>query len=286
MSGRGRTLQTVWPPLGDVLVGAVLLPTVAAAPGGTSGVCGNDWHPRPETFTSSSSSRHQTTRCPKSRNDAQVNEDQRRDLLRRAEDELRRVGREHGWSSLQAAAERQRRLALERSTAAEMGLPYAERADLGVKWDTGAPMPVLISGVRTFVAFYLSIHDPLFDGTDSRMRDPRRDHGIGVVEFKSMTSVKMGTPNDEVLNGHPLWGSGLELYSAHEVRNSPWINDLMEVNRIHSGFDTSHWTAARHFILTFHDETLECVADGTAARTEPGATMPEVVARLSSEAFG
>ncbi len=215
-----------------------------------------------------------------------MNEDQRRDLLRRAEEELRCVGREHGWGSPQVAAEQQRRLALERSTAAEMSLPYAERADLGVKWDTGAPMPMLISGLRTFVAFYLSVHDPLFDGTNPSMRDPRADHGIGIVEFKSVTSIKMGSPNDEVLNGHPLWGSGLEFYSAHEVKNSPWITHIMEVNRVHSGFHESHWREARHFILTFHDETLECVAEATVARTEPGASMPEVVARLSSEALG
>jgi hypothetical protein len=166
-----------------------------------------------------------------------------------------------------------------------MSLPYAERADLGVKWDTGAPMPLLISGLRTFVAFYLSVHDPLFDGTNPSIRDPRGDHGIGVVEFKRVTSVKMGSPNDEVLNGHPLWGSGLEFYQAHEVKNSPWIRELMEVNRVHRGFHERHWSETRHFILTFHDETVECVAHEAATRAEPGATMPEVVARLGSEAL-
>jgi hypothetical protein len=215
-----------------------------------------------------------------------VNEDQRRDLLRRADDELRRVVSEHGWGSSQAEAKWQRCLALERSTAAEMGLPYAEHTDLGVKWDTGAPMPVLISGLRTFVAFYLSIHDPLFDGTNPSIRDPRTDHGIGVVKFKGVTSVKMGSPNDEVLNGHPLWGSGLEFYQAHGVRNSPWIRELMEINRVHSGFHERNWSEMRHFILTFHDETVECVAREMVTRAEPEATMPEVVARLSSEALG
>ena len=87
--------------------------------------------------------------------------------------------------------------------------------------DAGTPMPVLLSGLRTFVAFYLSARDPLFDGTNPRVRDPRADHGIGVVEFKRMTSVKVGSPNDEALRGHPLWGSGLKFYSAHEVRIHP-----------------------------------------------------------------
>jgi hypothetical protein len=97
-------------------------------------------------------------------------------------------------------------------------------------------MPVLISGLRTFVAFYLRIDDPLpFDGTNPSAWDPRPE--IGVVEFKRVASVKKGSPNDEVLHGHPLWGSGLEFYQAHEVRNSPWIKELTDVNRVHGGFD-------------------------------------------------
>lgn len=146
-------------------------------------------------------------------------------------------------------------------------------------------MPVLLSGLRTFVAFYLSIRDPLAGGTDPRIRDPQVNHGIGIVEFKKVTSVKIGSPNDEVLRGHPLWGSGLELYSAHEVKNSAWITDLMDVNRVHERFDESQWAGIRHFILTFHDETLECAAKWTVARTAQDATMPEVLARLNAEAI-
>jgi hypothetical protein len=214
-----------------------------------------------------------------------VDEDQRRDLLRRAEDEVRRVIREHGWDSPQARAERQRQLGLERNTAAELGLPYAERVDLEVRWDPDTPMPVLLSGLRTFVAFYLSVHDRVFDRTNPRVRDPQSDHGIGIVEFKRVTSVKIASPSDEVLRGHPLWGSGLEFNSAHEVKNSPWITELMEVDRALERFDESQWSGRRHFMLTFHDETLECVAKWTITRTAPGATMPEVLARLSAEAL-
>jgi len=143
-----------------------------------------------------------------SRHDAVVDEVQRRDLLRRVEDEVRGAGREHGWDSPQARAKRRRQLGLERSTAAELGLPYADRVNLGVSWDAGTPMPVLLSGLRTFVAFYLSDHDPLFDGANPRERDPQADHGIGVVEFKRVTSVKIGSPNDEVLRGHPSGAAG------------------------------------------------------------------------------
>jgi len=219
------------------------------------------------------------------RHDAVMDEAQRRDLLRSAEDEVRRVSREHGWDTPRTRAQRQRQLGLERSTAAELGLPYAERIDLGVKWDADTPMPMLLSGLRTFVAFYLSIRDPVADRTNPRVPDPQPDYDIGIVEFKRVTSVKIGSPNDETLSGHPLWGSGLEFYSAHEIKNSPWITELMEVDRAHERFDESHWGGRHHYVLTFHDETLECIAKWTIIRAAPGATMPEVLARLSAEAL-
>lgn len=205
-----------------------------------------------------------------------MDEDQRREVLREAEEGVRRVSRAYGSDSRQADAARRRVLELERSTADELGWPYAEPVELRVGWDTGAPMPVLLSGLRTFVAFFLSSPDPV-------ARDPRTDHGIGVVEFKQVRSVKIGSPSDEVLHGHPLWGSGLEYYRAHVVRNSRWITELMDVNRVHERFDESRWRGACHFILTFHDETLECVAQRTVARKAPDATMPEVLTRLSRE---
>src|SRR6516162_8372686 len=133
-----------------------------------------------------------------SRHDAVVDEAQRHDLLRRADDEVRRVSQEHGRDSPQARAQRQRQLGLERSTAAELGLPYAQRVDLEVTWDADTPVPVLLSGLRTFVAFYLTVHDPVADRANPRVRGPRADHGIAVVEFKRVTSIKVGSPNDAV----------------------------------------------------------------------------------------
>lgn len=174
-------------------------------------------------------------------------------------------------------------MGLERSTAAELGLPYAERVDLGAKWDAGTRMPVLLSGLRTFVVLHLSAQDQPFGGTNPRAPGAHADQGIGIVEFKRMTSVKVGFPDDEVLRGHPLWGSGLEFYSSHEVKNSPWIAGLMDVDRAHERFDKSQWRGRRHFMLVFHDQTVECVAKWTVSRTAPGATMPEVLARLGAE---
>jgi len=211
-----------------------------------------------------------------------VNEKQRRGLLRRAEAELQQRNQQHGWGSAEASAARQRLLDLQRSTAAEMGLPYAAPLDLGVTWDAGAPLPFLVAGRRTFVAFYPSDTDPALDGLDPDYIGPQR--GVGVAEFHLATSVKMGSPNDEVLHGHPLWGYGLELYGAHVVANSPWIKELMGINRVHEQFSESRWTDKRHYLLAFHDETVECVARGVAAWVDL-ATMSDVIGRLSRDAL-
>jgi hypothetical protein len=199
-----------------------------------------------------------------------VHEDQRRDFLLGAEDEVRRAGREFGWDSPQASALRQRLLGLERSTAAELGLPYAQRVSLGVEWGANTPMPVMLSGLRTFVIIQQG-------GAARVVRD------ISVVEFKRVASLKIGPSNDEVLRHHSLWGSGLEIHSAHEVRNSPCITELMELNRGHEHFDERVWRGKRHFLLAFHDVTLECIANRTITRAVLGATMADVLARLSLE---
>jgi len=71
--------------------------------------------------------------------------------------------------------------------------------------------------------------------------------------------VSLGAPNDEALAGHPLHGSGLEHYAAHEVRNSDLIATLEQRNRVHRHHRSESFESLRHVIITFHDETLECV---------------------------
>ncbi len=188
----------------------------------------------------------------------------------------------HGWGSNEVRAARDRLLQAERDVAARDGLPYAVPFDLGIRWDTGVPLPVLISGSKTFVAFYLP-PDFDFDGTNPRSRSTHDEDVIGVVEFGGVTAVKMGSPNDEVLSGHPLWGHGLTYYAPHLVENSAWLRELMDVNRVHDRFDEARWRDKRHYVFTFHDETLECVARSHDATVTPGSLM-SVTASLAQAA--
>jgi hypothetical protein len=54
---------------------------------------------------------------------------------------------------------------------------------------------------------------------------------------------------------------GLGHYGAFEVRNSRWIEELRNMNRVHPNHSDSQFDGWRHFIWTFHDNTFECLAE-------------------------
>ena len=101
---------------------------------------------------------------------------------------------------------------------------FAQVVDLGVSIEVGAPLPHLVSdGTRAVVVFHAGLApDPKWDGFTVTVVDPGADvdRNLGWVIFEGVYSVSLGPPNDEALAGHPLYGAGLEYYSAHEVRDS------------------------------------------------------------------
>ena len=122
-----------------------------------------------------------------------------------------------------------------------------ERAEVveieGLEWSAGAPIPVVVaSEYRTLFAF------------------ETREARIQTAEFIGCTCVRFGFPNDEVLDGHPLWGRGLTFYRAHEVIDSTWLADLRAIESVHDQAPETPFAESSHFVLTFHDSTLEAVA--------------------------
>lgn len=118
-----------------------------------------------------------------------------------------------------------------------------------LQWDSGAPMPMLLSSeLRTLFAFYRPDHD-VQDGLE-----------VQTAEFVRCTAVKFGFPNDEVLHGHRLWGAGLTFYAAHRVDESEWLKELRRIEAVHDRSPTNPFADSQHFLLAFHDSTLEAVA--------------------------
>lgn len=155
-------------------------------------------------------------------------------------------------------------LICERNLAAAKKEAYATSIDFPVKWNTGAPLPHLfINDHKAYLSFYVKSVDPNWDGTYTTVVDTASDAktALALVEFKWCTSAKLGSPNDEVYEGHPLFGKGLEYYEPMQVINSNWIKEIQKVNSVHSNYNPENWKSLKHFIFGFHDTTFECIAD-------------------------
>jgi len=165
------------------------------------------------------------------------------------------------WTAAGSAHKEQ--LAAERELARVRGEPYADPLDLGLRWDTGAPIPHVISGSgRTFVIFLRLEPDPDWDGTYVRVVSPGdpAPAALGLVEFTGAYLTSFGGLNDEALAGHPLSGRGLTAYRAFVVRNSAWIAQAEQHNSVHPCHRVGWHDHYNHYVLTFHDETFECIA--------------------------
>lgn len=167
------------------------------------------------------------------------------------------------WNEYQAA-ERDL-LVAEREAAAANGDEYAAPLDFPVRWDIGAPLPqLLVNDYRALLLFCIRVGDPAWDGTTVTVKDaasPRREP-LALVEFQRCIAAKLGAPNDEVFDGHPLSGKGLEPYRAQTVESSRWLAELRAINRVHRGYRDDAWQRYHHYIFWFHDTTFECIAEG------------------------
>lgn len=129
-------------------------------------------------------------------------------------------------------------------------------------WDTGAPLPTVLCDEGTVLVAYV-VNEPnlAFDGTNPRgLSAESQGELIAIIRFSRVRSVMFGSPNDEVLHGHPLYGRGLEFYGAHEVLESSWIRAMERIASAHHAYTPGRATTSRHFILAFHDSTFECIA--------------------------
>lgn len=155
------------------------------------------------------------------------------------------------WEEYRAAE--QEVLGLERKLAAAKGDEYAETLEFPARWDVGAPMPHFMKNDhRALLAFLLSEPDPNWDGTYVTVKGPS-DEGpepLGLVEFNRCISAKLGAPNDEVFEGRPLNGKGLEAYGAQRVINSRWLKEVEKINSVHHMYRPESWRDLHHFIFT------------------------------------
>jgi hypothetical protein len=64
-------------------------------------------------------------------------------------------------------------------------------------------------------------------------------------------------------------GFGLEGYDAEVVRNSPWITELADVNRVHPQFSEQNWAETQHYLFSVPRRDLGMRGREVEAWTEP-----------------
>lgn len=172
--------------------------------------------------------------------------------------------RHKGGEPEEFEAARTENLMLQRAVSLAKGEETAISLEWKYPWNTGAPLPHIVSsGYKTFLIYYISEPDPNWDGTNVTVIDSTSEQmlPLALVEFIGCYSMKFGGANDEVLSGHPLWKKGLEPYQAHEIKNSRWLNEEMKINSVHPYYNEKRWNNRKHFMLLFHDEMFECIAE-------------------------
>ena len=130
--------------------------------------------------------------------------------------------------------------------------PRIANWDSPPQMDTGAPAPCLFATSEgdLYCAYFVNdAHEDLKLGR------------VAAVRFRVVLQHRFGYPNDEVLHAHPLYKHGLQHYGFYVVEDSPLIAEIEEQNRIHPRHKAGMYAKRfKHFVITFHDETLEVVA--------------------------
>jgi hypothetical protein len=159
----------------------------------------------------------------------------------------------------------------ERALAAFLNDQYAVRLDLGFHPDSGVSVPLLLqtdgSAILTFSAKTNHI-----EGSFGK-------EGTAIVEFDSCYWSTFGYPNDEAMDGHPLWGRGLSNYGIFDVHNSRWSRRMTEQNRV--AFPDTKDSNTRHLIFTFHDSTFECLCEGIKSASFSTAPFEELFSEIT-----
>src|SRR5690349_20064435 len=129
--------------------------------------------------------------------------------------------------------------------------------DTVLELDLGYKPEAAVSGAVLLATEYSTVL--AFNATEMAQDGQFLPAGYAIIEFLGCQITKFGYPNDEALSGHPLYPRLKGAYGIYEVLNSSWLTQLEQQNRAPFS-DSGKWNA-RHFLITFHDSTFECLAE-------------------------
>jgi hypothetical protein len=143
-------------------------------------------------------------------------------------------------------------LDVERQLAAVRNEPYAILWDIPIDWEFSIfPSHFMLSlGERTILVY--SVQKEI---------DSKSKSCTAFLTFTGCESCRLGGPNDETIEGHYLYGKGIDVGGSYLVKNSPWLKELRKMNSVHSQFNDDIWSRKKHYLIFFKDNTFECIAD-------------------------
>lgn len=150
-----------------------------------------------------------------------------------------------------------------------MATEHAVDLDLGFRPEAAISGALLLQSDRTTVLTF----NAMSPGRDGRWTDA----GVAVIELRRALATLFGLPNDEAIHAHPIARLGVHAYGCYEIMNSSWVQQIERENgRPLSSPDFFRGTP-RHFVFTFHDSSLQCIAAELTARLiPPGQRRTEV----------
>ena len=159
-----------------------------------------------------------------------------------------------------------------------------EVCQLSLKYpiDIGAPTPKILASEHFLLLFYFVGEQ---DGLSEiiKQRDVVSDRGVGIIRFNRYLNFKFGSPNSEVLNGHPYFKFGLRAHMFYEIQNSDWIEEIIKINSVHPRHEKWLFDDYFHYVLTFQDSMFECIAQSyevSHSTKSMGELVSEQVERL------
>lgn len=117
----------------------------------------------------------------------------------------------------------------------------------------GAPAPLVLADEDILLLSYF------MPASVAGEHDQKRS--VAVVQFHRSLMHLLGPPNDEAIQGHPLWCRGLESYGAYQVNDSSLLRRVAAMNYVHPRNNPAAFDRLHHYIITFHDSTFECLAE-------------------------
>src|SRR5262249_46770455 len=124
----------------------------------------------------------------------------------------------------------------------------------------------------------------LFNAMRVQPNGRRVEAGIAVVEVQGYLQTRFGHPNEEATPGRPVLAQEHDGSGVYEVLESSWLAEVQRQNRV--VFPTYNFIGVRHFIVTLHDATFECLATNLvleACLDDPEAARRMVVERALRE---